>query len=300
MDLEQVNLFVELVKSKSFSSVAKKYQLSTSTVSRKIEQLEESIGKQLIINTTRTIEITEVGLLVYKQLRNSLDQLQSDIRGVTTKLHDRNHLVGKLRIQLPVFLPLYTVTPLLPAFHDKYPDIDLEIVYSTKKPDMDTIDIAVINFPHKELEPQLTHLTTRSIKYCCTTDYIAKYGEPQTLEELNKHRFVKLTFENERDTINIIQAYDKNQQQEVFVNVKNFIVTNNIFHNYKMMLDGHMICSLLDIEFLQHPNVKLKSILNNYDFGEVKFYLVRKNTPKKQKIIEVMVEFLNTVLNSNI
>ena len=63
--LDDMQLFVEVVKNKSFAKTAERLDLATSTVSLRIQKLERRIGLRLLNRTTRKIELTEAGGLYF-------------------------------------------------------------------------------------------------------------------------------------------------------------------------------------------------------------------------------------------
>lgn len=73
MDFKQLQSFVSVVKYKSFTQAAQHLYLSQPTISGHISQLENELGKRLIIRTTKNIEITPKGLEIYEYAVNILN-----------------------------------------------------------------------------------------------------------------------------------------------------------------------------------------------------------------------------------
>ena len=72
--LNHMSYFVEVVKARSFHGAAQALGMPNSTLSRKISELEKSIGLRLLHRTTRKIELTEAGLLYYERCRRIVDE----------------------------------------------------------------------------------------------------------------------------------------------------------------------------------------------------------------------------------
>lgn len=73
MDFKQLQSFVSVVKYKSFTQAAQHLYLSQPTISAHIRQLEDELGKRLIIRTTKSIEITPKGYEIYEYAVNILN-----------------------------------------------------------------------------------------------------------------------------------------------------------------------------------------------------------------------------------
>lgn len=294
MDLQEINIFIDVVRTKNFGITGKRFNLSPTTIARKIEKFEESIGKQLLINTTRIFELTATGELVYNRFNKLIDTLNNEISIVTNTLaHDQNY--GKLKVQLPMMLPINSLTPILPDFKNQYPDIELEIIYSNQKPDLenDNIDLAIVNFPFEEYRTNMQHVITRQIKLGCSIEYQKKYGIPKTINELKDHRLVIYVDANHHKNSHQhkLKLIDQVNNKEHFVDIVPFITTNNEFHNRKMMLEGKTICNVLDIS-LEHLEDVI-TVLPNYSVGEVKYYLINNKNRHKRNITNLFIEFIN-------
>ena len=73
MDFKQLRSFVTIVDYRNFSRAAEKLNIAQSTISVHLAQLEDELGVKLANRTTKTIEITEIGLIVYKYATRILE-----------------------------------------------------------------------------------------------------------------------------------------------------------------------------------------------------------------------------------
>ena len=72
--LNDMALFVEVVKAKGFRSAAETLGMPNSTLSRRISALEKAIGLRLLHRTTRRIELTEAGQLYFERCKRIVDE----------------------------------------------------------------------------------------------------------------------------------------------------------------------------------------------------------------------------------
>lgn len=296
IDINNLNIFIDLIKTKNFSQTGKNFGISPTTVTRKINQLEDEIGYRLIINTTRVIELTDTGLFLFNRLNIKVNNLNDEINLIVALLNKNisTKQYGKLKLQLPMVLSLYRISPSLPKFKNLYPDIEIEIIYSNEQPDMENnnVDLALVNYPFQKYINKLTHVASKLIKLYCTKEYKIKYGTPNTLQELTNHNLVLYlgnSYPNNLSSINL-NIQEINTKHEKFIEIRPLLITNNELHNYSMMLEGNVICSAL--ENINNKSHELVHILPNYSLGEVKYYLIKGKSIQKQSIINTMADYI--------
>ena len=119
--LDDLSLFIEVVRQGSFSKTAAALNLSVSTISKRLSHFEEKLGASLLIRTARGIRLTSVGEAVFDDLAHSLDHIQRKINNYGRQA------IPKLRLLCPQNLftgPLFSV---LSKFQFKYPELELHV-----------------------------------------------------------------------------------------------------------------------------------------------------------------------------
>ncbi|HBD34712.1 MAG TPA: LysR family transcriptional regulator, partial [Cupriavidus sp.] len=108
LDLNLVRLFVTMVESRTLTAAAERSGMTRSNVSRRLKVLEQHLGAQLMRRTTRHVELTEAGQLLYAHALRMLDELQS----AKTAIDSLGTVVrGDVRIRLPTGLGHLYLTP---------------------------------------------------------------------------------------------------------------------------------------------------------------------------------------------
>ena len=123
-EFEGLPLFAKVVELKSFSEAGRMLGIPTTTVSRKIQQLETKLNGKLLNRTTRSISLTELGERVLPKARliqDTLKELQTEAEEFSTRP------VGKLYISAPRPFSQMTLAPLLARFRQQYPEIKIEL-----------------------------------------------------------------------------------------------------------------------------------------------------------------------------
>ena len=116
MELKQLQSFAAVVKYGSFTKAAEKLYISQPTISTHIRTLEEELGRQLILRTTKSIEVTEKGREVYEYAANILELRERMVRACGEEARRIIHL-GASTIPSAYVLP-----EILPEFGRRHPD----------------------------------------------------------------------------------------------------------------------------------------------------------------------------------
>src|SRR4051812_4728298 len=85
MELRQLHYFSEIVKQGSFSKAADQSFVSQPTISNVVKELEKELGSKLFIRTTRKIELTDTGRLLFhysENISDSLVQFQAELKDI--------------------------------------------------------------------------------------------------------------------------------------------------------------------------------------------------------------------------
>src|SRR6476469_2651373 len=97
--LNDMALFVEVVKARSYRRAAQTVDVPNSTLSRRISGLEKAIGLRLLHRTTRKIELTEAGQIYFERCRRIVDEARLAHEQLGEMLAQPS---GALRASLPV------------------------------------------------------------------------------------------------------------------------------------------------------------------------------------------------------
>lgn len=116
MELKQLQSFVTVIRCKSFTKAAEQLFLSQPTVSTHIHQLEEELGKRLILRTTKSIEVTQKGQEVFEYAVSILELKERMIASCSAQPQKIIHL-GASTIPSAYILP-----DVLPEFGTLFPD----------------------------------------------------------------------------------------------------------------------------------------------------------------------------------
>jgi LysR family cyn operon transcriptional activator len=127
MELRQLKYFVKVAEMLNFSEAAKALNITQSTLSQQIKQLEDEIGTQLFTRSSHRVLLTEAGI----ELVPCANKTLRDAQLCLSRMNDLNELLtGTLNIGVTYsFGPM--LTEALSSFMRMYPKIKLNIVYKT-------------------------------------------------------------------------------------------------------------------------------------------------------------------------
>jgi DNA-binding transcriptional LysR family regulator len=133
---------VAVIDHRSLTVAARRLHRSLQSVSRSLAALERSVGVELVRRTTRRVEPTEAGLAFYdrvKQALAALDEAKLEVANL------RAEPTGVLRIAAPVLFAPTHLFPVITAFMERYPKIEIDLKLSDRFVDLidEGIDVAV-------------------------------------------------------------------------------------------------------------------------------------------------------------
>jgi DNA-binding transcriptional LysR family regulator len=187
--LDAMQTFVRVIAKGSFSAVAKERGIGQPAVSKHISALEEELGTELIYRTSRSIALTEAGRDFYDSALRILD----DFENAATRIgRGQTSPKGLIRVAVPpTFARLHMVSK-LPAFFAAYPDLAIEMSTSKSPTTVieDGFDLAIHSGDLPDSSLVARKLGQTMIVLVATPQYIARYGAPKSLDELDRFRSV--------------------------------------------------------------------------------------------------------------
>lgn len=189
MDVRSLIIFVDTVRSGSFTSVAKKRKMSVSSISRTISTIEKELGIRLFQRTTRGLALTDPGSVYYEQIYGALD----DIDRATGMAQEESGLCqGKIRVTASPSFGVTFLAPKIATFSALYPDLTVELILTDKVLNMveNHIDLAIRQGPLTDSNLIATIFLRTYYRVCASEKYLKANGKPSTPEELTKHRCI--------------------------------------------------------------------------------------------------------------
>ena len=188
MDVNALTLLVEIIDAGNLSMAARKLKMSRANVSYHLQQLEKSLGVQLVRRTTRRVEPTEVGQRLYehgREIKNEVLAAQETIASLGKGLQ------GRVGISVPSGYGQIVVSDWLIEFKHLYPGIVLDVLFENRTENVrDDVDIAIriLNDPPLALVARdMGHVRWIA---CASRAYAQAHGLPNTPAELRERPLI--------------------------------------------------------------------------------------------------------------
>ncbi|WP_323123703.1 LysR family transcriptional regulator [Burkholderia alba] len=185
-----LSVFVDVVDLQSFSAVARRHGVAASSVTRRVDHLEAQLGLRLLHRTTHAVKPTEAGQLLYERAQSLL----AEIRGLQEDLHgQRSEPSGLLRVDCPAPFGRLHLMSALAAFMQRYPALQVELVLTDSMVDLQgerlgsEVDLALRIGPLEDTRFVATVLAPQRRVLCASPGYLARRGEPASLDALADH-----------------------------------------------------------------------------------------------------------------
>lgn len=178
--------FVTVIDTGSFAEAASRLNLANSVVSKRIKDLEEYLGAQLLQRTTRSLHLTEAGYAYAEHARKFLDELAE----VEENLRFRNeNPVGDIKISAPLSFGNKFLGPAIAAFLEKFPNVTVRLFVNDRLVDIaeEGFDLAIRIGAVKEASLITRKLAQSRRVVVASPAYLAQYGRPQKPEDLAQH-----------------------------------------------------------------------------------------------------------------
>ena len=189
LDWDKLRVFHAAAEAGSFTHAAETLHLSQSAISRQVSALEQDVGVPLFQRHARGLVLTEQGEILYRTAHDVLMKLES-VRMRLSEAKDRPY--GLLRVTTTVGLGSSWLTDRVHEFLELYPDIQLQLLLFNEELDltMRQADCAIRLRQPQQPDLIQRRLFTVHFHLYAAPAYVNKYGKPQTVADLDRHRIV--------------------------------------------------------------------------------------------------------------
>jgi DNA-binding transcriptional LysR family regulator len=190
MEIATLRTFVEVMRRRSFTSVAQVLNLAPSSVSRTIAGLEAELGVRLFQRTTRHLAPTEAALAYFDRVEPMVAELES---AALVAADSGETPRGLLRITAASSFAQVNLVPLLPEFSRRYPELRFDLVLTDTFVDLalERIDLAIRLGRLAESSVIAHRLCGIVYVACASPDYLRRRGRPRTPHDLERHECLR-------------------------------------------------------------------------------------------------------------
>ena len=191
--LLNIRTFLRVAELENVSETARQLGISNSVVTRRIRELETSLGTPLLVRTTRRVRLTESGALYRQHVAGLVEELDA----LETSLADSQlQLRGLMRISAPTAFGIHILRPALVEFFRQHPELTLELVLNDQpvNPAEEGYDIAITDRSAISGQFQEEPLFRFDLVCCAAPAYLEARGTPQEPAELREHDCIQYLY----------------------------------------------------------------------------------------------------------
>lgn len=265
--------FVAVAEAKGFAQAARRLDVSTSSVTRLVSQLETHLGVRLLNRTTRAVSLTDAGARFLERARRILGDLEEAERSAED---ERGEPVGRLVVSAPLMFGRLHVAPLLSAYLQSHPRVVGELILNDRFANLteEGIDIAVRigNLPDSGDIVRKVGATRRVL--VAAPDYLDREGAPTTLDDLQRHRLIAFSALAPGRTWRFQRSGDQEE-----IDVTPSFTTNNGDAAIAHALTGGGITMALSYQVVDHVRKRhLRTVLEEFEPAPYPIQLVYPNS----------------------
>lgn len=182
-DLNQLLVFAKVVEHGSFIAASRALGLPKTTVSRKVQELEERLGTRLLQRTTRRVALTEAGAIYHEYCSRIVqDMEEANLAVGRVQAAPR----GELRVSASFSFGMGALVPLVPEFMARYPEIRLQLELRNDAVDLvaEGFDLSIRIGPLADSSYAVRYLAKSRLALYASPDYLTRAGQPTTLDDL--------------------------------------------------------------------------------------------------------------------
>lgn len=191
MQIPEIEVFAHVAISSSLSEAARRLGLSAMTVSRRLAALEKELGVRLVHRTTRSVALTPEGEMYLPYAKTMLEANEA---ARATLITSAGSASGTLRVTAPSVFGQTVIMPLLPAMLADNPTLKVDLTLSDSIIDIAGlgIDVAIRIATLRDSTLVATTLAPNPRVVCASPTYLAQWGTPTVLDDLNHHQCIAL------------------------------------------------------------------------------------------------------------
>lgn len=227
---DAMRAFARVVEAGSFTKAAQTLHMSKTTVTQLIQQLEARLRVKLLHRTTRKLGVTPDGAVYYERVIRLLADMEDAENSLSSAAMTPR---GRLRVDVPSPLARLILVPALPAFHARYPDIQIDMGVSDRGVDLigDNVDCVLRGGQITDQSLIARHVGDLQIGVYVAPSYVERLGAPAHPRELQNTDHCIVGFLSSRTSkIDPLVLCSENERIEITGNYVLAVDDGNAYH----------------------------------------------------------------------
>jgi DNA-binding transcriptional LysR family regulator len=284
----EMAFFSQLMRAGSFSAAGRELDISTPAVSKRLAQMEQRLGVQLLNRTTRRISLTHEGELYLTQARRILGEIDAMEQMVAGALAAPK---GLLRVNATLGFGRSHVAPLISRFVKAHPLVQVQLQLSADPPPPagDSFDVCVRFGEPPDARVIARRLAPNRRLLCATPAYLARHGTPKVPGDLARHNCIGIRQGEQAYGLWRLTAGKRTQA----VRVRGNLSTSDGEIAVNWALDGHGILLRAEWDIARYlRSGRLVTVLDQYHTPPADIYAVYPQRHQVSARVQAFVDFL--------
>lgn len=283
-ELDNLNIFFYVAKLSSFRLAAETLGIPSSKVSRRITQIENSLGVALFKRTTRSVQLTKAGSIYFDRCQQIIELSALAKEEV---LKERSAISGLISISAPVDFTIYYVADVIADFMSRYPEIHFNIDMSPRQTNLTTerFDLALRMNSMGAPSYVSRELISIPANLYASPQYLEAKGNPKNPDDLMRHQCLRVL-----DMPWTLSSKASGETQ--VVNVNGPSIVNNIGFLKALAVAGKGIFFTSErIVESEIRSGKLKLVMADWEMAPMKVYILSPSKISTSRV-RIFYDFL--------
>lgn len=285
---DDIFIFITVAETLNLSQASKELGLSTSSISRRLTQLECDLEIQLLHRDTRKIILTKEGENLYSTTNHIKKALQQSIDNIKAQY-------CKVKISVPTYFGKHYIQPMINLFQKDYPNIPIELLLSDNLVDLmqHNYDMAFRSSEIQDSRYIVHRFGFRKMVLCAAPEYLSKAGSiqvPQDLKNCNCLNHVIISSDE-------LWSFKQEADDQVHIQISGDYASNSSELLLAAALDGRGIVYLPSYVVSESIySGKLVSILDQYTYDAYNFFLIYPQSQFRSNSAELLIKYFKEKL----
>ena len=291
MDLNLVTAFVRVVEAHSFTGAARALGVPKSSVSRRVTELEKTLGVTLLHRTTRKLALTDAGRIYFEEAARALSGLDTAAE-LASGLDEEPR--GTVRLTAPVNVGVMGLAEILSEFSERHPEIHIDLSLNSQALDLvdNGLDIGIREGKVNDANLVVRRVGNAALGVFAAPAYLERRGEPKTIAELAEHEAVLLRAQDGR----ALWRFDGPNGEVATVEVTGRMNVDELLFVRQALAGGFgigLLPILVESTCSEKKKVDpLRRLLPEYGIRGAELAVVTPSGPKRPRRVTLLRDFL--------